>query len=288
MAAAAVAGMPALLKEKKVKKAKPILTVAHITDVHIRPGENVPERFNKCIDQIKKHNIDFVLNGGDTILAADYDNITREQVLAQWEAWDECIKNFGSLPVYSCLGNHDMWWAAPNQQDEMYGKSYTVKRLGVPKRYYSFSKAGWTFFILDGNNPGITLDEEQKAWFKNELELLPDGQSVLLMSHHPILTVTGKFYPDDQHSDAHELALLFYEHREKVKCCISGHMHLLDDATYNGTRYFCNGAVSGYWWGDGNERSAGRGYYHQTPPGYAILKLYENGVVEREYHPHHV
>jgi 3',5'-cyclic-AMP phosphodiesterase len=286
LAAASLMSVPAIAGGKISPPEKPVLKIAHITDVHIRPGNDIPERFKKCIDEINKIDVDFILNGGDTIHAADYDHITREETLGQWEAWDECVREFGSTPVRSCLGNHDMWWAAPDEQDPMYGKKYVTERLGISRRYYSFSENGWTFFILDGNNPGITLDEEQNEWLKNELDNLPENSPALMMSHYPILTVTGHFYPDDQHSDASELSQLFYKHRDKVKCCISGHMHLLDKAVYNGTHYFCNGAVSGFWWGEGNERSAGKGYYHQTPPGYAILSLYKNGDVEREYIPH--
>lgn len=285
-AATGLFGLPALLSGSnvRIKSRDVVLTIAHITDVHMNPNKNAKDGFKKCIDQILEHKVDFILNGGDTIMAADYSGVTREEVKAQWESWDECIKNFGSLPLYSCLGNHDMWWDAPGKKDPMYGKNYAVERLGIPKRYYSFSKEGWTFFVLDGNHPGISLDEEQKQWLKSGLERLNNDESAFIMSHHPILTVTGKFYPDDQFSDAHEIALLFFENRNKVKCCVSGHMHLLDQATYNGTQYFCNGSVSGYWWGEGDEKSAGYGYYHQTPPGYAILKLYGNGVVEREYY----
>ncbi len=286
LAAASLLAAPAFISGKSSGKKEPVLTIAHITDVHIRPGDDIPERFKSCIEEIKKRDVDFILNGGDTIHAADYDHVTREQMLGQWAAWDECTERFGSLPVHSCLGNHDMWWAAPDENDEMYGKKYVVERLGIPGRYYSFSKNGWTFFILDGNNSGVTLDNEQKEWLGQELDNLPNGSPVLLMSHYPVLTVTGRFYPNDQHSDADELAQLFYRHRDKVKCCISGHMHLLDEAVYNGIRYFCNGAMSGFWWGEGNERSAGKGYYHETPPGYAILHLFDDGRVERIYHQH--
>lgn len=286
LAAASALSLPKLARAGKVEDDEPVLKVAHITDTHVRPENDVPERFKKCLEELFTHDLDFILNGGDTIHAADYDDITRERTLEQWAVWDECSEIFGSTPVYSCLGNHDMWWAAPDENDEMYGKQYVEKRLGIPYRYYSFSKNGWTFFILDGNNSGVSLDDEQKEWLNHELESLPDGSPVLLMSHYPILTVTGRFYPNDQHSDADELAQLFYRHRDKVKCCISGHMHLLDEAVYNDIRYFCNGAMSGFWWGEGNERSAGKGYYHETPPGYAILHLFNDGRVERIYHQH--
>jgi len=43
---------------------------------------------------------------------------------------------------------------------------------------------------------------------------------------------------------------------------------------YNDIVYYCNGAVSGNWW---------KGSYHQTPPGFALINLYEDGTLDREY-----
>jgi hypothetical protein len=48
----------------KKKKSKKVLTVAHITDIHIRPEHDAPNRFRKCLEDIKKHKVDFSLNGG--------------------------------------------------------------------------------------------------------------------------------------------------------------------------------------------------------------------------------
>ncbi|GAB3420616.1 metallophosphoesterase family protein [Niabella aquatica] len=269
----------------KPDKKRPVLTIAHITDVHIRPDENVPARYMKCLEEIKKRKVDFFLNGGDSIHAADYKDITRERVLEQWKCWDECMQTLKGYEVYSCVGNHDNWWAAPSKSDEMYGVHYAAKRAGMPHRYYSFSKKNWHFIILDGNNDGISLDKEQMEWLKKELEQVPAGNYVLLMSHFPILTVTNT-WEGGQHKDHKELKQLFYQYKDKVRVCLSGHQHLLDRAWYNDVHYFCNGAMSGFWWGKGNEKSAQPYYYQETPPGYAIIKLYENGAVENEYIVH--
>lgn len=270
--------------QKKENK-KPALTIAHITDVHIHPDADVPKRAEKCMNLVKQHKVDFFLNGGDSIHDASYDNVKRERVIEQWAAWDNCMKRLKDYEVYSCIGNHDPWWSAPSKEDEMYGIPYVVKRLGIPHNFYSFQKKNWHFIILDGNNAGISLGEEQMEWLKSELNKVPAGHHVLLMSHYPILTVTDS-WEGGQHKDHKELKQLFFQHKDKVKVCLSGHQHLLDRAWYNGVHYFCNGAMSGFWWGKGDERSAAPFYYQETPPGYAILKLYEDGTVENEYHIH--
>ncbi|CAH0262413.1 3',5'-cyclic adenosine monophosphate phosphodiesterase CpdA [Pedobacter sp. Bi27] len=289
-AGAAFSGtLPALASEAfldKPKGKKLMLTVPHITDVHIRAGENAPERFKACLKQIiSKYKVDFFLNGGDSINDASYDNVVRNQVTEQWGIWDDCIKTIDKYEIHSCIGNHDTWWKAPTKEDEMYGKNYVVKRLKISNRYYSFSKKNWHFIILDGNNSKISLDDEQYNWLEQELKNLPAGTPTLLMSHYPILGTT-QVLVGGGHSDCKKLKDLFYKHRDKVKICLSGHNHLSDQTVYNGVRYCCNGAMSGFWWGKGDAESAGPGYYLETPPGYAILKMYDDGTVENEYFPH--
>jgi 3',5'-cyclic AMP phosphodiesterase CpdA len=283
LAPLSLAGIPtAGLANTLSSEAKPVLTVAHITDVHIRPDDDVPNRFLRCLETIKKQRIDFFLNTGDSIHAADYSDITRDRVLEQWKTWDDCMSALKAYEVYSCIGNHDPWWAAPSKEDPMYGVAYAAKRAGMPHRYYHFQKKNWHFLVLDGNNPGISLDPEQMEWLKLKLSEIKKGEFALLMSHYPILTVTGTF-EGGQHKDHKELKKLFYQYKDQVKVCLSGHQHLLDRAWYNGVHYFCNGAMSGFWWGEGDKRSAEPYYYQETPPGYAILKLYGDGTVENEY-----
>lgn len=266
---------------------KRILRIAHITDVHIRPEHDAPNRFKKCINKIKKHRPDFFLNGGDTIYAADYQNITRERVLEQWKIWKEGRAVLQEYEIHSCLGNHDMWWAAPSSQDEMYGKEFVVKQLEIPKRYYSFDKKGWHFIVLDSNNKNAgSLDDEQRAWLEADLAKLAVNTPVLVMSHYPLLAACTHLDGGGMHTDFKYLVNLFYQHKDKIKTCISGHIHLVDRVIYNNVPYYCNGALSGFWWEEGDKNSAQKYYYLQTPPGYAIIDLYSDGSVENTYHPH--
>jgi 3',5'-cyclic AMP phosphodiesterase CpdA len=269
-------------KKADFKKPKKSLTIAHITDVHMRPEHNAPNRFRQCIKDIKKHKVDFFLNGGDTIYAADYGHITRERTNEQWKIWQELRSEISEYEVHSCLGNHDMWWAAPSKEDEMYGKNYVVKQLKTPNRYYSFDKQNWHFVILDSNNKNAgSLDEEQRKWLENDLSQLKKGSNVLFLTHYPIIGVNG-----GSHKDRKYITKLFYQHKDKNLTCLSGHVHLLDSVVYNNVNYFCNGALSGFWWEDGNEESGGKYWVEETPPGYAIVELFDNGLVKNTYYPH--
>ncbi|MBC6999054.1 metallophosphoesterase [Cytophaga sp. FL35] len=269
---------------KSTRSKKSILKIAHITDIHIRPEENAPERFLKCIKEVKNHNIDFFLNGGDTIYAADYDNISRERVNEQWGIWNELRSRFKEFEVFSCLGNHDMWWAAPNKNDSMYGKGYAVEQLGIKNRFYSFSRKGWHFVVLDSNNENAgSLDEEQRKWLEKDLDSLNKDTPVVVLSHYPILGVCT-IIDGGNHTDSKYITDLFYKHSDKKFHCLSGHVHLLDSAVYNNAHYYCNGAVSGFWWEKGDANSAQKYWYRETPPGYAILELMEDGTLINTYH----
>lgn len=289
-ATAALAGTSAsisALEPISAPKKDRFITVAHITDVHIDEGNNAPQRFKDCLKAIvRQHKPDFFLNGGDAIMDASYNGVKREKVISQWQIWDDCIN--AAIPghqIHSCIGNHDLWWDAPSHEDESYGKPYVVKRLKIPARYYSFNQGGWHFIILDGNNKNISLDEEQFSWLEKDLAALTPATPTLVMSHYPILGTT-QVLVGGGHSDSKQLKGLFYKYRQNVKICLSGHNHLSDKTFYNDVQYCCNGAMSGFWWGKGDNESAGAGYYMETPPGYAILKLYENGTVENQYYPH--
>ncbi len=277
-----IGGMLTKVNVGKVEKQMPVLRIAHITDVHIKASDSIPARAAQYLKKaLSANNVDFILNGGDAIFDASYENVTREMVTEQWAVWDEFISNT-NLKVYSCIGNHDPWWKAPSESDAMYGLDYAAKRLKMPYRYYSFDQKGWHFIILDGNQKGTRLDVIQMDWLKNDLAKLPANTPVLIMSHYPILSSTCA-WSGGQHGDYKELKSLFFQHKDKVKVCLSGHQHLADEVSYNGTSYFCNGSLSGFWWGEGDKESAGKYYYQETPPGYALLNLYANGSVENQY-----
>ncbi|MDR9388054.1 MAG: metallophosphoesterase [Balneolaceae bacterium] len=262
----------------------PVLRILHMTDVHITPEAS--PRFKALIRHIlANHQIDFVLNGGDSIMAADYSDITEERVDNLWAAWHDCIKEFGNREIHSVIGNHDPWWASPDKSHEKYGKDYVVKQLAVPNTYYSFDRNGWHFIMLDGNHEGISLGDEQMEWLEGELAALEPGTPTLCMSHYPALGV-GPHFVGGLHKDFKELKNLFYKYRDCVRGFLSGHNHLDDYAVYNGVQYCCNGSISGFWWGEGDDASAGPYYYLETPPGYAIIECYSDGSFTNQYIPH--
>ena len=75
------------------------------------------------------------------------------------------------------------------------------------------------------------------------------------------------------HIDSRHTKNLFLKH-PNVRLALSGHIHLVDRVDYNGVSYLCNGSVAGNWW---------QGPFQETPPGYTLMDLYDDGTWHREY-----
>jgi 3',5'-cyclic-AMP phosphodiesterase len=271
---------------------KKTIRLAHITDIHIQPHIGAARGFERCLHRIQSFDkkVDFIINGGDAIMGSH--GASETNLARQWELYDKVLIEENSLPIYNCLGNHDL---NRKKQDEVGfydSKREALDRLALPKSYYSFQKSNWKIIVLDSIHPKFEgkgyqgkIDEEQKQWLKSELNNSDNFSYVLIISHIPILSACvffdGKNFKDGEwrvpeswmHSDSAELVDLFYKY-PAVKLAISGHIHLHDKIQYNQMTYCCNGAVSGNWW---------MGDYKQTSPGFAVIDLHDDGTFENNY-----
>ncbi len=289
---AAVAAAPAAAPTAARRR---VLRVAHLTDLHVLPDLHAPEGMAAALRHAQAAGPDLLFFGGDLVM--DSLKTEKEKVLGYWDVWDRVFAAEVKTPYQLCLGNHDiLGWAIHDQpgvaSDPDYGKALALKRLGMRQRYYSFDQAGWHFVVLDsmqqdfGNKHGYTarLDDEQFAWLGRDLAATPAATPVCVLSHIPLLSVCV-FFDDDlestgswvvpgawAHIDARRIKDLFHRH-PNVKVCLSGHVHLVDDITYLGVRYLCNGAVSGGWW---------KGKYQEFGPAYALVDFYDDGSVENQ------
>ena len=165
-------------------------------------------------------------------------------------------------------------------------------QLQLSTPYYSFTKNGWKFILLDSVHLDFDntwyigkLGDVQLAWLENELKSTPADMPVCVLSHIPILSATLMVDDNDtgtnkweilggeMHTDVNKIVSLFYKY-PNVKLCLSGHIHLRDKVIYNNVTYVCNGAVSGAWW-EGNKR--------ETAPGYGLIDFYADGTFDEHY-----
>jgi 3',5'-cyclic AMP phosphodiesterase CpdA len=271
---------------------KKVLRFAHLTDVHIEPELRAAEGLAACLHhlQSQKEAPAFIFSGGDSVF--DSLGATKERVEVQWKLWHEVWKKENSLPIEYCIGNHDCWGMG-EKSDPLYGKKYALEKMHLDKPYRSFDKAGWHFIVLDSIHPKldggwytIRLDEEQFAWLESDLAATPGERPVMVISHAPILSAAvlavDKQVKDEagyilgggnMHTDAARIIGLFDRH-PNVRLCLSGHIHLNEQVSYNGVTYISNGAVSGNWW---------NGKHFRTDNGYALVNLYDDGSFDNEY-----
>jgi len=276
-----------------VQPRRRVLRAAHLTDIHVRPDLGAPEGMTAALRHAQglADPPDVLLFGGDCI--GDALGTPKARVLEEWEIWNRILRAEVRLPSYQCLGNHDIYgWKLRGQpgveQDPDFGKDFALERLGLKSAFYSFDRAGWHFVVLDSMQPSTgdqgyvaRLDDAQFAWLERDLAATPPATPVCVLSHIPILSAAvffdGKLAVGEHwevpgawmHIDAERIKGLFHRHAN-VKVCLSGHLHLVDDVTYLGVRYLCNGAVSGGWW---------KGDYQEFGPAYALVDFFDDGTV---------
>lgn len=259
----------------------------HMTDIHIRPEHEAPARCTRLINQAIQDagEIDLVLNGGDSIYAADYNHITRQRVLDQWALWDaHVVKPLGRLSMLSALGNHDMWWATESS-DAMYGKDYALERLGQNGRYLSRIHRGWLIAVLDCNNHGM-VDDQQMRWLHDLAQQHAD-LPMLIMSHQPIM-MAEQLVHGEMSDRQREILEPFVDPRLEARPVffLSGHEHVVDQLAYLNVSFLCYGAFSGAWWEFDLDRPGqyeGNNSVRGTPMGYGIIDLFQDGTLDHRY-----
>jgi 3',5'-cyclic-AMP phosphodiesterase len=289
LAAAATAVSPSLL----AAKAKKHFRFAFLTDVHVKPTEAAEQGMRKAFRHVNSlSDIEFIINGGDSIM--DALNASKEKVQAQWDVWNNVLNAENKLLMHHCIGNHDAWgWQMTDEavrKDPLFDKAWVLKQHGMTSPYYSFGYSNWKFIVLDSpheNNGGYIarIDEPQYAWLENELKTTNADRNICIVSHIPIVSFCSAMFADKNqengdwrisrallHVDARRLVDLFRQYKN-IRCCLSGHIHLQDKVEYFGIDYYCNGAVSGNWWG---------GDFKGFAPAYALFDFYKDGTVKRE------
>lgn len=271
-----------------------VARLAHLTDVHVQPEHAGDRGFIQCLHHMQKNaNPDLVLFGGDAVINVNDSKPARTQQL--FDLYRRVLKDELSTPYFSAIGNHDVpdtkGVIASKASDDS-AKAWACDLFGLNKRYFSFDSFGWHFIVLDsvrvGGAHGYSgkLDEEQYAWLEADLaKAVASKTPVLVLSHIPIITVTGFFDGERlksgdwdvprsfMHVDAVRLHELFVK-SGNVKLCISGHEHQLDRCDFDGITYGCNGAVCGNWW---------KGTYKHTLAGYATIDLFNDGTFDMKY-----
>jgi 3',5'-cyclic-AMP phosphodiesterase len=229
-----------------------------MTDIHVKPELHAAEGFARAIDSINALNPDFVISGGDNVFDALQAGYGRADSL--YFLYDSLSKQL-EMPLYNTIGNHEVFGlyeaSGIDPSHELYGKKMYEDRIGA--RYYSFDYKHWHFIVLDGI--GFTperkyvglIDSLQLEWLKADLEAHKD-KPVAVSTHIPLISVgqqvfgkpTSAFSPSEIIINAKEVRELLEQYN--VKLVLQGHLHMLEDVSYNGIHYVTGGAVCARWW----------------------------------------
>jgi len=271
---------------------KRVLRFAHFTDSHVNQHGADAKWLAKALEHA--NGLDdapsMIMFGGDMIFEGS--KVDATQMRNQWSQFHGVMRNSNNLPVQYCLGNHDIWgWNSRtvNPNEPLYGKRWALDTLQMDHAYYSFDKAGWHFVVLDSvakcpSGYVGRLGTDQVEWLARDLAAHAD-KPTLVMSHIPLLSASSAFFGNSEyngnwhipgslmHIDARHVKDIFHQHGS-VKVAISGHLHLVDRVDYNSVSYLCNGSICGNWW---------KGPFQETPPGYTVMDLYDDGTWHREY-----
>jgi manganese-dependent ADP-ribose/CDP-alcohol diphosphatase len=173
---------------------------------------------------------------------------------------DRILPIFRKLPgkVYSVLGNHD--FCAPRPE--------LLERLAMPAAYYTFSRPGWRFIVLDGMDASIAgwpeghprraegeavlarlraakernaqpwnggLGSEQREWLRRALaDAAKNRERAIVFCHFPVLAEACR--PEHLLWD-HRETLEILEASRAAAAWINGHDHKGGYAVRNGIHH---------------------------------------------------
>lgn len=266
-------------------KSAPVLKIGLVADPQYADKPTLEKRhyreslwkLEQAIDTFNTKNVDFVQTLGDVIDV-------------EWESYNSILPVYDKLnpdiESYQLLGNHDFSIDTTHFKD-------VLGRLSMPNYYYSYSKKGWKFIVLDAtdysyysnllHNHDINqvnsyfektkgksnnyrwnsaIGEEQQNWLKQELDDANSlNQKVILFSHLPLRP------QDNIHNLWNDNEIIdIIENRSNVVAFINGHNHSGDYVFKNGIHYITM-----------------FGMVDTMISSYGILELYKDSFVLRGY-----
>jgi 3',5'-cyclic AMP phosphodiesterase CpdA len=248
-----------------------------MTDIHLQPELGAPEGFRRAIDSANALDPDFVLMGGDLIMGAA--DVSYERSALQYNLFASACSSF-TMPVYMTIGNRELFGYAAGDQvgpdHPDYGKGMYRRRLGRGRTHYSFDHKGWHFMVLDdiGLTPQGTyigvVDSSQLAWIRDDLAAVDTLTPIAVALHIPLVSVykqmsvggTEPLPPNLVVTNSQEVLDLFERHT--LRLVLQGHLHLVEEITYDGTTFLTGGSVCGAWW---------RGARDQFEEGFVVLDI---------------
>ena len=167
---------------------------------------------------LREYPADFLVSGGDN---------TERATEEEYNFIDAEIKSLG-LPIYWCLGNHDLFGDGWLHWKRLYGSSIRTVRAG-----------NTTIYILDNANG--TFGEKQRRWFEEQLQHDPARHRFAVM-HYPLFLGANYMLDGTVLSHEHYTFADIFE-RHNVRHILMGHSHIYRRVMLNGVDYITASAL---------------------------------------------
>lgn len=220
--------------------------------------QSYPHIHRPLVQQIAKHNPDYVFIGGDITI-----NGTLQ---SQYDAFFDAMKPLtqNNVEIFPTMGNHD--------------KDVTLFLKNFPNvdslTYYSVDKDGIVWIILNSNIV-LAPDSKQYNWMIETLEN-NKNRSVVIMMHHPIFS-SGKY---GSYKGLDMLLPPIFK-KYSVAAVFCGHDHIYERSEKDGIYYIVFGGGGGPLYD-----KASRNDYSQLflkTHGFLILKPEDNTMKVTAY-----
>jgi predicted phosphodiesterase len=265
LAAGAISG-PAALHAMETEK--PALRIGLITDLHNADKAPAINRFyreartklRESVDHFNRTEVDFVIELGDIIDAAD----RLEDELGYLQAIEAEYARAKAERHY-VLGNHCVW---------LLTKEQFLEHTAAKQTYYSFDRGGFHFVVLDAcfRRDGVPYGEKNFEW--TDTDIPPEEREWLRKdlraTHQPVIVFAHqRIDVENQYAikSAPEVRRIL-ESSGRVRAVFQGHSHRNDHREINGIHY-CT--VAAMVEGSGAENNA-----------YSVLSAFADGALRLE------
>lgn len=256
----------------------------HFTDIHVQPELRAAQGFRQAVlamNQLKPKPV-LAIAGGDLVMDAFEQEYPRADQL--FELYGGIVKDI-DFPVYSVLGNHDLFGVAAESQVSSthleYGKKMFANRLGGGKTYRSFDFRDWHFVLLDSIQVTASLsyeggiDDAQFDWLKKDLISVGRERPVVLVSHIPFFSILPTLQSGP--TEPVPASIVIRNTKEILEFCsgfniklvLQGHVHIVEEHGYKNEQIITSGAVCGNWW---------KGPRMGFPEGFAVYTIDEDRI----------
>lgn len=223
------------------KKEINVIRIGMCSDVHLPTMHDSEKRISSFIDSMKIADPDFIIELGDF-------GTPHEKYASYFAIWN----SFPGLKFH-VIGNHEMDGGTSLEE--------AVKYREMKNSYYSFSRNGFKFIVLDGNDKKDPnqkgyrsfIGNEQLGWLENELKNAKDP--IVIFSHQGIGTDPNN--PGERYSieNSIEVRKIFEDHNKvnkgnKIICSFNGHTHHDFAEEINGIWYITINSMAYKWLGE--------------------------------------